>query len=229
LTGHLLRKDCLTAPIPTADYARFSDELLLLPDIGISSRGAVGSVLLFGERELENVRDIAVPTDSSTSRQLLRYLLARQGLDPHTVEMGPDLELMLDRCDAALLIGDRALDEANNRPELILMDLGTEWQQRSSVPMVFGVFAVRKDAPIQQVRRAHRMLSAQVKLFESSQQRREAVISETALRTGFSTERLRLYFQEVRNVMGPPEILGLRTFLTEVCKFEGRPLFIELS
>ena len=27
LTGHVLRKDCLTAPIPTADFAKHSDKL----------------------------------------------------------------------------------------------------------------------------------------------------------------------------------------------------------
>ena len=31
---HLLRKDCILAPIPAADYAQNSDELVLLPDIG---------------------------------------------------------------------------------------------------------------------------------------------------------------------------------------------------
>ena len=31
LTGHVLRKDCLLAPIPTADFAKNSDRLQLLP------------------------------------------------------------------------------------------------------------------------------------------------------------------------------------------------------
>ena len=40
LTGHLLRKDCILAPIPAADYAQNSDELVLLPDIGIAARSS---------------------------------------------------------------------------------------------------------------------------------------------------------------------------------------------
>ena len=50
LTGHLLRRDCLTAPIPTADYAAHHDELQLLKGLGILSDGPVGSVLLFSTR-----------------------------------------------------------------------------------------------------------------------------------------------------------------------------------
>ena len=75
LTGHLLRRDCLVAPIPAADYAANSSELILLPDIGIASVGAVGSVLLFSKRELTQIRDIALPTDSSTSKKLVLYIL----------------------------------------------------------------------------------------------------------------------------------------------------------
>ena len=68
LTGHVLRRDCITAPIPTADYALHHKELMLLPELGIVGMGAVGSVILFGTRELDKMRDIALPSDSSTSR-----------------------------------------------------------------------------------------------------------------------------------------------------------------
>ena len=59
LTGHLLRKDCLIAPIPAADWALNREELVLVPELGIISDGAVGSVLLFGNREIEDMRDVA--------------------------------------------------------------------------------------------------------------------------------------------------------------------------
>ena len=46
LTGHVLRRDCILAPIPAADYAKHADELVLLPDIGIGSQGEVGLSLI---------------------------------------------------------------------------------------------------------------------------------------------------------------------------------------
>ena len=121
LTGHVLRKDCLTAPIPTADFAKHQDELMLVPDLGIVAMGAVGSVILFGSRDIDQMRDIALPSDSSTSKVLLRWLLKHRGLDPKCVETGPDLKSMLDICDGALLIGDRALSAAAEHPELCLL------------------------------------------------------------------------------------------------------------
>ena len=61
LTGHLLRRDCITAPIPTADYASNVEKLRLIRDIGIVGQESVGSVLLFGNRSIETMRDIALP------------------------------------------------------------------------------------------------------------------------------------------------------------------------
>jgi predicted solute-binding protein len=49
---------------------------MLLPELGIVGMGAVGSVILFGTRELDKMRDIALPSDSSTSKVLLRWLLS---------------------------------------------------------------------------------------------------------------------------------------------------------
>ena len=104
LTGHVIRRDCLTAPIPSADYAEYHNQLVLIPDLGIVSRGDVGSVLLFGTRPLESMRDIAIPSDSSTSKKLLRWILNNRGIDPKTIEMGPDISSMLESCDGASLL-----------------------------------------------------------------------------------------------------------------------------
>ena len=50
--------------------------------------------------------------------------------------MGPDLHGMLDRCDGALLIGDRALESAREYPDLVELDLGLEkWKRVSGHPM----------------------------------------------------------------------------------------------
>ena len=124
-----MRKDCILAPIPAADYAKHKEELFLIPDIAISSKGEVGSVLLFGKVPIKDMKNIALPTDSATSRALLQFLLKSMNYNVNYDEMGPDLDTMLDRCDGCLLIGDRALDAAKQHPELIMMDLGDEWKK----------------------------------------------------------------------------------------------------
>jgi chorismate dehydratase len=78
--------------------------------VAISSRGAVASVLLHATRPLADVRSIALDISSRTSVALLRVLCARHfKVRPRFEDHGPDLAFMLSRCDAALIIGDRAL------------------------------------------------------------------------------------------------------------------------
>ena len=221
LTGHVLRKDCLIAPIPTADFATHSDELQLLPDICIASNGAVGSVLLFGNRDPSQMRDVALPTDSATSRKLCMWLLNEMGLNPRPVDMGPDLRMMLERCDGALLIGDRALDEAARHPELIRMDLGQSWRDITGHPMVFAVYAARRDAPPEMLKEAHQILLSQLESFEKCDDVRNSVIHSTAIRSGFNEERISQYFDEVVNRLNDDGINGLNHFLEHVCGLES--------
>lgn len=221
LTGHLLRRDCLVAPIPTADFAKHHSKLQLLPDVGIASDGKVGSVLLFSERELGDIRDVAMPTDSSTSRKLLLYLLAESGHAPESVQMGPDLDEMLQRCDAALLIGDRAIDEAARRPELVKLDLGEEWKRLTGYPMVFGVFAATLDAPPEELARVHSDLLSQLERFEQDEKWRATVVASTAARSEFNVGRVEIYFREVRNRLDDECRKGLEKFLVEVCGMNG--------
>jgi len=230
LTGHVLRKDCLTAPIPAADFAKHSDELMLVPDLGIVAMGAVGSVILFGSRDLDQMRDIALPSDSSTSKVLLHWLLKHRGLDPKTLETGPDLKSMLELCDGALLIGDRALAAASQYPELVCLDLGGEWTKVTGLPMVFGVFACRRDAPIESISEIHQDLTGNYDKFNTESDWKNRVIRNSSIQTGIEEERMEYYFDnEVRNTLDGKSTEGLLLFLREVCKMDREPLWAKLS
>lgn len=218
LTGHLLRRDCVLAPIPAADYAKHADELVLIPDIGICSKGEVGSVLLFSNKKLEKMESIALPSDSATSVALLKHLLKIKGLNPTFTDMGPDFDLMLDSCDGALLIGDRALESAKQHPTMVQLDLGQAWLEKSGKPMVFGVFAARIDTPKELIIAAHNALESKLSLFENSSEQRTAVINWSISRSELSYERLDRYFGEVFNRLDEDHIAGLNQFLIEACE-----------
>ena len=229
LTGHVLRRDCITAPIPTADYALHHEELMLLPELGIVGMGAVGSVILFGTRELDKMRDIALPSDSSTSKVLLRWLLNHRGLDPKCIETGPDLISMLDRCDGALLIGDRALAAASEHPELVCLDLGGEWTRVTGFPMVFGVFACRRDTPVENLKIIHSELLENYSKFNHDEKHKAAVITAAAESTGADFERVSHYFEiEVRNVLDKESKKGLALFLNDVCGMTADPEWVAM-
>lgn len=230
LTGHLLRKDCLCAPIPTADYAKHSDKLYLLPNLAIVSKGDVGSVLLFGSRPIEDMRDIALPADSSTSVALLKWIISKRNLDPKYLDLSPDINMMLSKCDGALLIGDRALVAARENPELIRLDLGAEWTKITKLPMVFGVFAARKDSPIEIIKSAQKDMVNQYKKFKSNQSFRDDVISKSSIKLGFEGERITEYFvDEVSNLLDNDGVRGLELFLSQVCGLENSPEWVNLD
>lgn len=217
LTGHLLRRDCVLAPIPAADYAKNADQLVLVPEIGICSKGEVGSVLVFGTKPIAEMESIALPTDSMTSVALLKYILKQEKLTPLTELMGPDLVSMLAECDGALLIGDRALEGAKEHPEMVQLDLGEAWLQRTSKPMVFGVFAARKDTPLDDVKAAQCALLERLDLFENNPEERQAVIEWSMSRSDLDFPRLNRYFGEVFNRLDEEHKEGLEQFLIEAC------------
>jgi len=228
LTGHLLRRDCISAPIPAADYASNCNELGLLREIGIVGRESVGSVILFGNRSLESMRDIALPSDSSTSNLLMKWILRQRGLDPKLIPMGPDIETMLGECDGALIIGDRALSAALNNPDLVRMDLGSEWTNITGLPMVFGVFAARKDSPPAFVNEARESMLSSYNLFLDDGATKASVASIASQKIAIPEDRIVTYFEsEVSNILDESSIEGLQIFLDEVCEMKSDPIWFE--
>jgi chorismate dehydratase len=95
--------------IPSIEYLR-GGPYRIVPDLAIVSRGPVASVALYTKKPMTDVRSIAMDTSSRTSVALVSVLCARLFMiDPVLEARGPDLSEMLDRCDAALIIGDNAL------------------------------------------------------------------------------------------------------------------------
>jgi chorismate dehydratase len=128
--------------VPSIEYA-FGD-YAIVPGVAIASRGPVRSVCLFHHGPLERVRRVALDTSSRTSAALVRVLLhERLGRQPQYVPMGPNLVDMLAVADAALLIGDPALDHEG---DAACLDLGQEWLERTGLPFVFAFWAGRPGA-----------------------------------------------------------------------------------
>jgi len=149
LAGMLMDGGLDIAPIPAIEYARHADDLVLLPDIAISSDGEVQSILLVSTIPAEELsgHTVALAGNSRTSQVLARVLLDRRWeVKPWFVEMPPDLPAMLRDADAALLIGDEAIRTYWNQPEgLFVYDLGAEWKVWTGLPFVFAVWAVRRE------------------------------------------------------------------------------------
>ncbi len=144
------------APISAIAAARLAESVAILPDLSIATLGAVKTVLLFSwmadPRELDDCR-IALSDQSATSAELVK-VLARHfwRITPRYATEAQDLEQMMRRSSAALLIGDDALVESAHRRTIrgrgqpYAFDLGDEWLKWTGLPFVFALWAVRREA-----------------------------------------------------------------------------------
>lgn len=126
--------------------------LRVLPGCTIASKGRVRSLLLVrrANKPLNELRTVAADTASRTTIAYARILFHKWGnADIEFISRAADLGAMLERADAAIIIGDPALlalEEQSNRfartrEELVYHDLAHEWRTLTGLPFVSAVWA----------------------------------------------------------------------------------------
>jgi chorismate dehydratase len=157
------------AIIPAIEYQRIPD-LVVLPDLAIASQNRVRSLLIVAKKPIEQVRSIALDRSSRSTQALTRILAAEHWkINTEFFETEPNLSAMLERADAALLIGDPALriSIAVEKKSAVgpqgravcqaatlgissaeifhVYDVVGEWRKFSSLPAVMAVWAARPE------------------------------------------------------------------------------------
>jgi chorismate dehydratase len=135
------------SPISAFHWAKYADQLALLPQLCIGARREVWSVVCVSSKPLAelNGADIAVTVESASGRNLLRVLLERRyGVVANFVESADPFTAAANG-QPALLIGDRAIDAQQTFAPAIVHDLGLAWNDWTQSDMVFAVWAVRRD------------------------------------------------------------------------------------
>jgi predicted solute-binding protein len=126
--------------VPVVEIAR--QGLEIVPGVGIACAGAVRSILMFSRVPWPRVRTFAADLSSRTSVQLARIILReRFRVEPEMTSEEPDLDRMLAKCDAAMIIGDPALRLNPETLPFEYLDLGAEWFALTKLPMVFAAWA----------------------------------------------------------------------------------------
>src|SRR6201997_4623994 len=121
--------------IPAAAYALIPG-LKILPGGAIASRRPVRSILLVSKVAVEEVRTVALDTSSMTSVALAKVLLEKWlGGGRTFTSMTPQIHKMLAEHDAAVVIGDPALQI--DRSQYFTLDLAEEWIRNTGKPFVF--------------------------------------------------------------------------------------------
>lgn len=192
--------------IPSIEYPQIGN-LRVIPDISIASLSEVRSILLVRPRGRETIESVALDSSSRTSVVLTKILLKEVlGIRPEFFLHPPDLEEMLKKCDAALLIGDAAL--AVDLEDYHAVDLARMWTEWQGKPFVFAFWACRADVPMPEG------LAEQFKeAKEWGLNRRGEIAGVFSERLGLKKEFLEDYL--LRNInydLGSEHIRGLQSY-----------------
>ncbi|MER7808708.1 menaquinone biosynthesis protein [Streptomyces sp. NBC_01724] len=235
LSEQLVRGDLDIGPITLVEYLRNADQLVAFPDIAVGCDGPVMSCVIVSQRPLEELDGarVALGSTSRTSVRLAQLLLAeRYEVSPDYYTCPPDLGLMMQEADAAVLIGDAALRASlHDAPRLGLQvhDLGQMWKEWTGLPFVFAVWAARKDylaahpAMVNEVHRAF-LASRDLSLEEVTK------VSETAARWEvFDAELLERYFTTLDFRFGAAQLEGVREFARRTGPTSGFPADVNVE
>ena len=201
--------------VPSFELTRQSLEII--PGAGIACHGPVRSILLISSRPAPDIRRLAVDSSSRTSVQLARVILGRRfGADPELIPHPPDLEAMLRTADAALIIGDPALRIEPSLLPYHVYDLGHEWVEMTGLPMVFAVWAGRKEAITPEV----------VDAFQQScrygRERIEEIVAAESARREIAPDLVRAYLnRHIVHQLGPRDYEGMDLFLNYASRAAG--------
>ena len=219
--------------IPAAAYAQVPG-LMALPGVAIASRQPVRSILLVSRVPVDQIRTVALDTSSMTSVALTKILFEKWlGGGRTFAPMAPDIEKMLARHDAGLMIGDPALQI--DRSRYLTLDLAEEWIRYTGKPFVFAFWAVRRQALPEDALREASSSQDLAAVFQQSRDHGLAPASldqiarEWAPRLGIGEAGVRSYLTEnIYYHLDPPCLEGLQLFYRYAAEIGALPAAPEI-
>ncbi|MEO6703211.1 MAG: menaquinone biosynthesis protein, partial [Jatrophihabitantaceae bacterium] len=187
------------------------------PDIAVGSDGPVLSVDLVAQRPLADLdgRPVALGSTSRTSVLLAQLWLAEvHQVHPRYFSCPPDLTAMMLEADAAVVIGDvalRATYDAASRG-LAVHDLGQAWRSWTGLPMVFAVWAVRREFAEAHPGLVKDVHAAFLHSRDEALAHVEEVAEQAARWEAFDAATLAHYFRTLDFSLGERQLAGLLEF-----------------
>ncbi|AOP45135.1 menaquinone biosynthetic enzyme MqnA/MqnD family protein [Streptomyces lydicus] len=235
LSEQLIRGELDIAPVTLVEFLRAADDLVAFPDLAVGCDGPVMSCVIVSQKPLDQLDGarVALGSTSRTSVRLAQLLLAEKvGVRPDYYTCPPDLGLMMQEADAAVLIGDAALRaNLHDGPRLGLEvhDLGQMWKEWTGLPFVFAVWAARRDYLEREpavVRKVHEafLASRDLSLEEVSKVAEQAARWET-----FDEPVLERYFTTLDFRFGAEQLRGVTEFARRVGPTTGFPADVKVD
>ena len=218
LSNQLVAGDLDIGPISLVEYLRNADDLVVLPNLAVGSDGDVMSCNLVSQVPFEDLHGakVALGSTSRTTVELAQLVLReRYGVEPSYFACPPDLSRMMQEADAGVIIGDPALRASlYDAPRLGLrvLDLGGAWKDWTGLPMVFAVWAVRRDFLESSPDLVHEVHRAFLHSRNLSLENVDKVARQVARWERFDAETLERYFTTLDFSLGPRQLAGIAEF-----------------
>jgi chorismate dehydratase len=207
------------SPVSISAYAANQQDWLLLPDLSISCMGEVMSVILVSNETIDRLhrQDVILTDESSTAVELLKLLLAMQGIKPNyrmkAIRKPHDVQ---DKAQAALIIGDAALSASWSRHFKYVFDLGEMWQHATGLPFVFAVWAVRRVF----AETRPQVVASVCDYFQRSRadgiKHSREIAAHATHKLGLSQQLFEIYFNKLSYNLDAQKIEGAKRFFQEL-------------
>lgn len=221
--NHMLKNNELDlSAISSVAYAQNWEDYVLMPEISVSADGEVKSVYLFSKIPIEELdgKLIALTNASATSQALLKVIMAEHyKIKPEYFDSVPGIGDMLSKAEAALLIGDDALkafEEQNDN--LYVYDLARLWKDFTGLPMVFAVWAIRKEFAENHLEQVSLIKQAFIDAMKFSLDNIKDVAKKSSKWEDFSEEFLEDYFTTLKYDFDESKQKGLLEYYRQVHK-----------
>ncbi len=223
LNEKILRGELEISPVSVFWYAQHQKKFILLLDLSISSESGVMSVLLFSRYRLEEMkgRRIAWTGEGRTTPALLEMICRLcYGFTPQFKLTLSGAGGIPEDCDALLLIGDQALVMKERLADsgFHILDLAEHWKAWTKKPIVFAVWAVRRDFFLDHPDEVLQIHKAILKSKQWGLAHLSDVIEEAKNKTGLSETILKSYFSHLSYDFDEPLREGMRLYFEYAAK-----------
>lgn len=202
----------------------------ILPGCTIASKGKVRSLLLVrrAHQSLDDLRSVAADTASRTTLTYARMLFHRWG-NPDAIfyPMAANLDAMLARADAAIVIGDPALLALEDRDarlartgeELVYHDLAEEWRLSTGLPFISAIWGIACSGSLDE-----RVTADMIASRDRGLANLDVLAREWAAKLPLSEAAIRSYLSEnIHYILDEECVEGMRGFFRYAAELDVLP------
>jgi len=215
LNRQIMEGRIVISPISAAFYAMNHQDLILLPDLSISCRGRVMSVILASRYPIEALsgKTVRLTRDSASAAAFLKMIFQKKKISP-VFQTGNvnHIESVFHEVDAALVIGDTALTLPWQQRFEYVIDLGQLWFEMTGLPFVFAVWVARRSivkSDPRLVQKIHALLLASK---ASGYDHIDQIVEASARKLNLDQNRIREYFDLLFCDLDPEKIQAMGLF-----------------